>query len=148
MHSKSHNIWIMISIKAVEGIKELFDLLKRRYQNNLDSMKGSEFVLDYVQLLYYKCHKYYVSKYNSNREKIFKQLKKLKNLLFQWIQIEKIAKLSPNDHGIIFAIKQLSALLRGITSKSYDGFYCLNLVLSFRRNYTKRYVKIKIFVAL
>ena len=47
----------MISIKAVEGIKELFDLLKRRYQNNLDSMKGNEFVLDYVQLLYYKCHK-------------------------------------------------------------------------------------------
>ena len=36
---------------------ELFDSLKNRYQNNLESMKGSEFVFDYVQLLYYKCHK-------------------------------------------------------------------------------------------
>ena len=38
-----------------------FDSLKHRYQNrineNLESMKGSEFVFDYVQLLYYKCHK-------------------------------------------------------------------------------------------
>ena len=38
-----------------------FDSLKQRYQNrineNLESMKGSEFVFDYVQLLYYKCHK-------------------------------------------------------------------------------------------
>ena len=37
--------------------KLLFDLLKNRYQDNLESMKGSEFVLDYVYLLYYKCHK-------------------------------------------------------------------------------------------
>ena len=26
-------------------------------QNNLESMEGSEFVFDYVHLLYYKCHK-------------------------------------------------------------------------------------------
>ena len=31
--------------------------LKFRYQNKLESMKGSEFVFDYVQLLFYKCHK-------------------------------------------------------------------------------------------
>ena len=37
--------------------KELFDSLKNRYQNNLESMKGSEFVFDYVYLLHYKCHK-------------------------------------------------------------------------------------------
>ena len=37
--------------------KELSDSLKNRYQNNLESMKGSEFVFDYVYLLYYKCHK-------------------------------------------------------------------------------------------
>ena len=36
-----------------------FDSLKNRYQNNLESMKGSEKVLkiDYVQLFYYKCYK-------------------------------------------------------------------------------------------
>ena len=30
---------------------------KNRNQNNLESMKGSEFVFDYVHLLYYKCYK-------------------------------------------------------------------------------------------
>ena len=38
-------------------MKEPFDLLKNRYQNNLESMKGSEFVFDYIHLLCYKCHK-------------------------------------------------------------------------------------------
>ena len=47
----------MINDEADEVIKELFDSLKNRYQNNLESMKGSEFAFDYVHLLYYKCHK-------------------------------------------------------------------------------------------
>ena len=57
MHSKSDNIETMINDEADEVIKELFDSLKNRYQNNFESMKGSEFVFDYVPLLYYKCHK-------------------------------------------------------------------------------------------
>ena len=57
MHSKSDNIEIMINDEADEVIKELFDSLKNRYQNNLESMKGSAFVFDYVQLLCYKCRK-------------------------------------------------------------------------------------------
>ena len=57
MHSKTDNIEIMISDQADEVIKELFDSLKDRYQNNLESMKGSELVLDYLHLMYYKCHK-------------------------------------------------------------------------------------------
>ena len=35
----------MIKDEADEVIKERFDSLKNRYQNNLESMKGSEFVL-------------------------------------------------------------------------------------------------------
>ena len=57
MHLKSDNIEIMISDDAGEVIKKVFDSLKNRYQNNLQSMKGSEFVFHYGQLLYYKCHK-------------------------------------------------------------------------------------------
>ena len=57
MHSKNDNIEIIISDKEDKAIKELFDSLKNRYQNNLESMKGSEFVSDYVQLLYCKCHR-------------------------------------------------------------------------------------------
>ena len=47
----------MINDETDEVIKELFDSLKNRYQSNLELMKGSEFVFDYVHLLYYKCHK-------------------------------------------------------------------------------------------
>ena len=57
MHSKSDNIEIMISDETDEVIEDLSDSLKNRYQNNLESMKGSAFVFDYAQLLYYKCHK-------------------------------------------------------------------------------------------
>ena len=54
MYSKIENIEIMINDETDEAMKELFDSFKNRYQNNLESMKGSEFVFDYVQLLHYK----------------------------------------------------------------------------------------------
>ena len=57
MHSKGYNIKVMMNDEADEVIKKLFDSLKNRYQNNLESMKGSEFVFNYVHLLYYKYHK-------------------------------------------------------------------------------------------
>ena len=44
----------MINDEADEVIKDAFNLLKNRYQNNLESMKGSRFVFDYVWLLNYK----------------------------------------------------------------------------------------------
>ena len=57
MHSKSDNIKFMISDEADEIIEKLFNSLKNSYQNNLLSMRCSEFVFGYVQLLYFKCHK-------------------------------------------------------------------------------------------
>ena len=56
MHSKSGNIEIMINDEPDEVIKELYVSLKNRYENDIESMKGSEFVFDYVHLFYYKCH--------------------------------------------------------------------------------------------
>ena len=57
MHSKCDNMENMINNKADEVIEVLFKSLPNRYQNNLEKlMKGSEFVFDYVHLLYYKCH--------------------------------------------------------------------------------------------
>ena len=44
----------MINGKEDEVIKELFDSLKNRCQNNLELMKSSEFVLDCA---HYKCNK-------------------------------------------------------------------------------------------
>ena len=37
--------------------KTLFDSLKTRYRNPLKSIRGSEFALDYLQLLCDNCHK-------------------------------------------------------------------------------------------
>ena len=51
IHSESDNIKIMMNDKADEVIEGLFDSQKNRYQDNLESMKGSTFVFDYVQLL-------------------------------------------------------------------------------------------------
>ena len=48
----------MINDDADEVKEELFKSLQNRYQNNLEeSMKASEFFFDYVNFLYYKCHK-------------------------------------------------------------------------------------------
>ena len=49
IHSKSNNIEIMINNEADELIKELFDALKNIYQNTMESMKGGEFVFNFVQ---------------------------------------------------------------------------------------------------
>ena len=57
MHSKSDNIEIVINDGVDEVIEKLFRSLQSRYQNNLESIKGSDFVFDYVHLLYYKYHK-------------------------------------------------------------------------------------------
>ena len=48
-------IEVMISDKADEVIQECFDPLKKRNENNLESMKGSEFVFSYVHFICYKC---------------------------------------------------------------------------------------------
>ena len=54
VHTKSDNIKVLIND---EVIKKLFDSLKIGYQNNLETMKNSEFIFDYVHLLYYKCNR-------------------------------------------------------------------------------------------
>ena len=58
MHSKSHNIEIMINDKADEVIEEIFLSLLSRYQIGLETlMKGGELVFRCFHLLYYRCHK-------------------------------------------------------------------------------------------
>ena len=39
------------------NVQELFDLFKNTCQNNLESMKGSEFVFDYIHLFHHYFHK-------------------------------------------------------------------------------------------
>ena len=43
MHSKSDNIEVMIN----EADEDSFDTLKNSYENNLESIKGCDFVFNY-----------------------------------------------------------------------------------------------------
>ena len=57
IHTKSKNTKIMIGNETDEIIKVLFDSLLQRYQEELEEpMKGSKFILDSVDQLYYKSH--------------------------------------------------------------------------------------------
>ena len=58
MHSKSDNIEIMINDKGDEIIEKHFDPFYNRYQVELEtSVRGSDFIFNFVHLLYYKCQK-------------------------------------------------------------------------------------------
>ena len=58
MHTKSHNIEIIMCSETDEIIEELFQSLLQDYQMDLEeSMKGSESIFDSVDLLYYHLQK-------------------------------------------------------------------------------------------
>ena len=58
MGTKNDNIEIMMGSETDEIIEELFKSLLQRYQEGLEkSMKGSEFIFDSVDLLYYHLQK-------------------------------------------------------------------------------------------
>ena len=58
MYSPSDNIEIMLGNETDKIIEDLFDSFLQRYQQGLEeSMKGSEFVFDSINSMYYKLHK-------------------------------------------------------------------------------------------
>ena len=58
MHTKSHTIETTMGSKTDEIIEELFESLLQNYQKDLEeSMKGSYFITDIVDLLYYHLDK-------------------------------------------------------------------------------------------
>ena len=58
MYSKSDNFETMMGTNTNEILRNLFHSLLRRYQRGLqESMRGSEFVFDYVESLNYIFHK-------------------------------------------------------------------------------------------
>ena len=58
MHTKNENIKFTSYNDASKVVDELFESLCLRYQDNLEtSMKGSDFIFNSVQFLYYICHK-------------------------------------------------------------------------------------------
>ena len=58
MHARRNNVEIMVGSERNEIIKDLFEFLLQKYQEGLEeSMRGSEFVYDNVDVLYYKFNK-------------------------------------------------------------------------------------------
>ena len=63
MHTESNNVEIMMGSETDEIIEELFKSLLQRYQEGLEkSMRGSEFIFDSVDELYYDLNKISVSR--------------------------------------------------------------------------------------
>ena len=57
-HTKSYNIEIMMGNETDEIIEKLFESPLQNYQKDLEeSMRGSEFVFDSIDLLYYHLQK-------------------------------------------------------------------------------------------
>ena len=63
MHTKSNNVEIMIGSNTDEIIKDLFKSFLQKYQEGLEElMRGSEFVYDSVDVLYYNLKKVSLSR--------------------------------------------------------------------------------------
>ena len=119
MHTMSDNIEIMMSSKTDEIIEELFKSLFERYQEGLEeSMKGSDFIPDSVDLLYQQLQK--------------TSLKRSGSLYIdspKWLKNEEATKNPKNSHNNCFE-------------------YALTVVLNYQsiRKYLQRISKIKPFI--
>ena len=79
----------MIDDEADEVISELFGSLKNRYQNNLEYMKGSEFVFNHAHLLYFKWEGIHFPSENDDWKKWTKMRKIIKQLLSMFCMLKK-----------------------------------------------------------
>ena len=57
MHIWSHNAEIMMGSETNDSINELFRSFSQNYQEGIQSMNGSKFVFNSVDLLHYHLHK-------------------------------------------------------------------------------------------
>ena len=63
MHTKSNNVEIMMGSETDEIIEDLFESFLQEYQKRLEeSMRGSEFAYDSVDVLYYNLNKVSLSR--------------------------------------------------------------------------------------
>ena len=63
MHTKSNNVEVMVGGETIEIIKDLFKSFLQKYQEGLEqSVRGSEFVYDSTDVLYYNLNKVRLSR--------------------------------------------------------------------------------------
>ena len=87
MHSRSNSIKRNSYIDANEVVDQLFEPLPSRYQGHLEtSMRGSDFIFDSFQLMYYECHNIDVKRGGSYVDSL------------DWIKKQK-ATINPEKYG-------------------------------------------------
>ena len=75
MHKRSNNIEIMMGSETDDIIEEPFESLLQKYQEGLpESMKGSEFIFESFDLLYYHLQKTSLSRKGGSYIYIFSQM--------------------------------------------------------------------------
>ena len=80
MHTKSNNVEIMMGKETDEVIDELFKSLLQNYEKDLEkSLRGSNFVFDSVDLLYYLFQKTSLKRTRSSYIDSLEWLKNKKN---------------------------------------------------------------------
>ena len=162
MYTRSDNIEIMFGDDNDDIIEQLFESLLKKYEENLQNkMRGSEFEFDGVNFLYYDFNKTSINRGGSyiDSPKWLKDKKstrnpknseialnilyvpyntkqiniayKSKNNLTQKRQII-LLMISDGQKWHYLVVKNLSRLLRGITSNHKEDFYCLNCFHSYR----------------
>ena len=153
MYTRSDNIEIMFGDDSDDIIEQLFESLLKKYEENLQNkMRGSEFEFDKI--------KPFIEKYNwedidfPSTSKDWKKFEcnnevalnilyvpyntkkiniayKSKNNLTQKRQII-LLMISDGQKWHYLVVKNLSGLLRGITSNHKEDFYCLSCFHSCR----------------
>ena len=91
MHSKSDNMENIINDKTNEVIEELSQSLFSKYQIRIEiSIKGCDFIFDYMDTLDYKCHKIILKRVALNLDS------------FDWIKNKRATKNPEKNYNNCF----------------------------------------------
>ena len=145
MHTKSNNVEIMFAIKTNEIIMELFKSFLQKYQEVLEeAMRGSEFVYDSLDVLYYNLNKVRLSR-GGMCLIILKKIRHAYKSKYNLTRANQVILLVISDaekwHYLV--VKRFYALFRGITGNNHGDFYCLNCFQSYTtENKLKKHKKV------
>ena len=97
MFLKSENVLLRVGESTKKLINAHYGDLFESYQENMtEMMKGSNFVFDYVDKLYYRCHKISLNRdglYKQSTTDLKKKIKKFSNTLSLFLYIIKKLKI-------------------------------------------------------
>ena len=140
MYTKSNNTEIMMGSNTNEVVEKLFESLLQIYQEYLEEkMRGSEFVFDGVNALYYDLNKISLNRGRSyidspkwlKNKKATVNTKKIRHAYISKYDLKRknqviLLMITDGKKWHYLSVKSLSGLLKGITSKHVRDFYSLN----------------------